>query len=94
MARAPVSKTGCWGFESLLACQFKPWHKKGVAIVWQSAFEFLVQVKGELKKVTWPSRKDTYASTLAVIFLVLAVGVFLWAVDSALSTTIRAILRG
>ncbi len=21
LGRAPVSKTGCWGFESLLACQ-------------------------------------------------------------------------
>jgi preprotein translocase subunit SecE len=56
--------------------------------------DFLALVKGELKNVTWPSRKDTYASTLAVIVLVLTVGVFLWAVDSALSTTIRQLLRG
>ena len=56
--------------------------------------DFLVLVRDEMKKVTWPSRKDTYASTLAVIVLVLAVGVFLWAVDSALSTAIRIILRG
>ncbi len=56
--------------------------------------DFLTLVKGEMKKVTWPSRKDTYASTLAVIVLVLAVGVFLWVVDSALSTAIRFLLRG
>jgi preprotein translocase subunit SecE len=56
--------------------------------------DFLTLVKGEMKKVTWPSRKDTYASTLAVIVLVLAVGVFLWAVDSALSFAIRFLLRG
>jgi preprotein translocase subunit SecE len=45
-----------------------------------------------LKKVTWPTRKDTYASTLVVIVLVLAVAVFLWAVDSVLSMLIRLIL--
>jgi preprotein translocase subunit SecE len=54
--------------------------------------EFLANVKGELKKVTWPTRKDTYASTLVVIVLVLAVAVFLWAVDSVLSMLIRLIL--
>lgn len=54
--------------------------------------EFLGNVKGELKKVTWPTRKDTYASTLAVIVLVVAVAVFLWVVDTALSRVIRLLL--
>lgn len=55
--------------------------------------EFLSNVKEELKKVTWPTKKDTYASTLAVIVLVLVVAVFLWLVDSGLSATIRLLLR-
>lgn len=55
--------------------------------------EFLTNVKGELSKVTWPTRKDTYASTAVVIVLVLAVAVFLWVVDSALSTLIRSLLN-
>ncbi|HKI51671.1 MAG TPA: preprotein translocase subunit SecE [Geothermobacteraceae bacterium] len=55
--------------------------------------EFLANVKSELKKVTWPTRKETYGSTIVVIVLVLAVAVFLWAVDSALSTVIRMLLR-
>ncbi len=54
--------------------------------------EFLANVKGELAKVTWPTRKDTYASTLVVIVLVMFVAVFLWLVDSALSASIRALL--
>jgi len=54
--------------------------------------EFLASAKSELGKVTWPSRKDTYASTLAVILLVLFSAVFLWVVDTALSTSIRAVL--
>ncbi len=56
------------------------------------ATEFFANVKGELKKVTWPSRKDTYASTIAVLVLVVVVAVFLWVVDSALSTMIRLLL--
>jgi preprotein translocase subunit SecE len=53
---------------------------------------FLANVKSELSKVTWPSRKDTYASTYVVIVLVLAIAVFLWLMDSALSTAIRYLL--
>ncbi len=55
--------------------------------------EFLQLVKAELQKVTWPTRKETYGSTMVVIVLVLLVAVFLWVVDSALSTTIKALLN-
>jgi preprotein translocase subunit SecE len=58
------------------------------------AVEFLGHVKVELLKVTWPSRKDAYGSTLAVIVLVLAVAVFLWGVDKVLSSAIGTLLRG
>ena len=54
--------------------------------------EFLQQVKGELQKVTWPTRKETYGSTVVVIVLVLIVAVFLWLVDSALSAMIKTLL--
>jgi len=55
--------------------------------------EFLQQVKAELQKVTWPTRKETYGSTTVVIVLVLMVAVFLWVVDSALSAMIQALLN-
>ncbi len=55
--------------------------------------EFLQQVKAELQKVTWPTRKETYGSTMVVIVLVLMVAVFLWVVDSALSTMIKTLLN-
>ncbi len=57
------------------------------------AGEFLGQVREELEKVTWPSRKETYGTTLVVIILVLLVGVYLWAVDTSLSTLIRSLLK-
>ena len=55
--------------------------------------EFFQQVKAELQKVTWPTRKETYGSTMVVIVLVLMVAVFLWIVDSALSTAIQTLLN-
>ena len=54
--------------------------------------EFLSNVKSELNKTTWPSKKDTYGSTVVVIVLVLAVAVFLWLVDSALSRLVKYLL--
>ena len=54
--------------------------------------EFLANVKSELKKVTWPTRKDTYASTMVVIMLVIISAVFLGGVDIVLSRLIRLIL--
>jgi preprotein translocase subunit SecE len=55
--------------------------------------EFLGDVKSELQKVTWPTKKETYGSTVVVIVLVLLVAVFLWVVDSALSMLIRTLLN-
>ena len=55
--------------------------------------EFIQQVKAELQKVTWPTRKETYGSTVVVIVLVLMVAVFLWVVDTGLSALIQTLLN-
>ena len=57
------------------------------------AVQFLREVKIELKKVTWPSRKQTLGSTVVVIVLVLIVSVFLGVVDVALSSLVRVVLQ-
>ena len=46
---------------------------------------FLADVSVELKKVTWPTQKETVAGTIAVIVLVGVIGLGLWLVDIALS---------
>ncbi len=56
------------------------------------ATEFLTNVKLELKKVTWPSKKDTYGSTVIVIALVLVCAVYFGVVDIILSRLIRLVL--
>jgi preprotein translocase subunit SecE len=58
-----------------------------------AALQFLREVKIELKKVTWPSRKQTIGSTAVVIVLVIIIALFLGIVDVGLSTLIRVVLQ-
>lgn len=55
--------------------------------------EFLNHVKAELKKVTWPTKKEAYASTTVVILLVLFITVFLGVVDWMLAGIVKMLLR-
>jgi preprotein translocase subunit SecE len=57
------------------------------------AIQFLREVKIELKKVTWPTRKQTMGSTLVVIVLVMIISLFLGLVDLGLSAVVRAVFR-
>lgn len=56
------------------------------------SMQFLREVKIELKKVTWPSRKETLASTGVVIVIVFIISAFLGLVDMGLSSLIRFVL--
>jgi preprotein translocase subunit SecE len=58
-----------------------------------SAVQFLREVKIELKKVTWPSRKQTIGSTAVVIVVIILISIFLGSVDIGLSSLIRAVLQ-
>jgi preprotein translocase subunit SecE len=54
--------------------------------------EFLEEAKIELKKVTFPTRKETMATSAAVLVLVVIMSIFLGLVDLGLSKAIEAIL--
>lgn len=58
----------------------------------QHAIEFFKESWRELKKVYWPSRKETYAATLVVIIVVLLISVYLAMVDLGLTKAIQAII--
>jgi preprotein translocase subunit SecE len=59
----------------------------------EAAKQFLREVKTELKKVTWPSRKDALSGTLVVLVAVFIIAIFLGIVDSALSNAIKELLK-
>ena len=54
--------------------------------------QFLREVKVELSKVTWPTRKDTIASTSVVLVIVILIAAFLGLVDLGLSKLMRLLL--
>ena len=55
--------------------------------------EFFDQSIVELKKVTWPTRKEAMTTSAAVLFLVLLMSLFLGLVDLGLTKIIEAILQ-
>ena len=54
--------------------------------------EFFKEAWQELKKVHWPSHKETYAATLVVIVVVVLISIFLAVVDLGLTKAIQAIV--
>ncbi len=52
---------------------------------WPKMGEFLVETEGELKKVSWPERKEYVSASFAVVVLVVFIVVYLYAVDVGLS---------
>jgi preprotein translocase subunit SecE len=58
----------------------------------ERAREFYEQARVELKKVTWPTRKETVNTGVAVLILVLVMSVFLGLVDLGLARLIEFIL--
>jgi len=61
--------------------------------IFTKAAQFLREVKVELKKVAWPSRKQTIGSTAVVIALVMLISLFLGVVDFGISSLIRIVLQ-
>ena len=54
--------------------------------------DFLQEVKEELGKVTWPTRKETIATAWVVVVIVLLISVYLAACDIVLAKLMRLIL--
>jgi len=57
-----------------------------------SPLEFLRQVRQEVSKVTWPSRKETGVTTAMVFAMVVLAAMFFFLVDQLLSTGVRFFL--
>ncbi|PYQ54833.1 MAG: preprotein translocase subunit SecE [Acidobacteria bacterium] len=53
---------------------------------------FFVEVKSELKKVTWPSRQEVYATTVVVILTTIFFGFYLYSLDLLLSQLFTKVL--
>jgi preprotein translocase subunit SecE len=61
---------------------------------WHTAVAFVSEAWQELKKVTWPNRKETVGTTIVVIILVILISGYLGLVDMGLSALVKRIMRG
>jgi len=52
---------------------------------WGRSRRFLSEVRNEMGRVTWPGRKEVYATTFVVILFSVAMGVYLWLCDLLLT---------
>ncbi|QGY40745.1 preprotein translocase subunit SecE [Pseudodesulfovibrio cashew] len=54
--------------------------------------EFFDESKVEMKKVVWPTRKETISTCVAVLVVSVVIAIYLGVVDLALSKIVEAIL--
>ena len=125
IGRAPVSKTGGCGFESLFSCHLwfigfaGPFCPEGLVcrriksksgasknrgiflclgkvgtlrMAKTNPGQFVREVRQELAKVTWPTRKETLVTTAMVFVMVMLVATFFFFVDQLLSVGVEFVL--
>ena len=55
-------------------------------------FEFIQEVRNEVSKVSWPSRKETWITTVMVLIMVFISAIFFLLADQVLSKGVALIL--
>ena len=54
-------------------------------------WQFVQGSRVELRKVVWPTRKETLQTTLVVFVAIVVMGIFFWLLDMALGAITRAL---
>jgi preprotein translocase subunit SecE len=57
-----------------------------------AAADFMIAAEGEIKKVSWSSRREITASTLIVIFVVVLMAIMLFVADMVLSYLFKEVV--
>ena len=66
--------------------------KKSKPGIFQRIGRWFREMKSELKKVVWPTPKQTVNNTVIVIVCVIVVGIFIWIFDALASGIIAALI--
>ena len=66
--------------------------KKSKPGIFERVGKWVREMKSELKKVQWPSRKQTINNTMIVIACVIVVGIFIWIFDFVATGAIQALI--
>ena len=65
----------------------------GILAWWHNSRNFLTEVRHEMKRVTWPSRKEVYATTVVVILTSTFFGLYLWGLDLVFTWAVNWVFR-
>jgi preprotein translocase subunit SecE len=66
---------------------------RGIRGWWENGRSFLTEVRNEMRRVTWPSRREVYATTVVVIITSAFFGLYLFTLDQLLNAAVTWIFR-
>jgi preprotein translocase subunit SecE len=66
---------------------------RGIKGWWDNSRLFLTEVRNEMRRVTWPSRKEVYATTIVVIITSAFFGIYLFSLDMLLNAAVNWIFK-
>jgi len=58
----------------------------GVGGWWGNTRSFITEVRSEMRRVTWPTRREVWATTVVVILVSTLFGIYLYTIDIILSS--------
>lgn len=61
--------------------------------MFKKVIQFFKEVKNELKKVTWPGRREVINSTIVVLIATAVITLFLYLVDVGLSRLVGMVIK-
>ena len=64
-----------------------------IKAIFTNFIKFIHDVRVELKKVHWPTRKEFVVFTGIVLMAVLVIGAFFWGLDNVFLTLLQLIIR-
>jgi preprotein translocase subunit SecE len=67
--------------------------KDSVTGWWGRSRRFLSEVRNEMSRVTWPNRREVYATTFVVILTSIFFGIYLYGIDLILNAIMAWIFR-
>jgi preprotein translocase subunit SecE len=65
----------------------------GIRGWWENSRLFLTEVRNETRRVTWPSRREVYATTFVVIVTSAFFGMYLWGLDLMFNRLVDWVFR-
>ena len=65
----------------------------GITTWWANSRSFFTEVRNEMKRVTWPSKREVYATTVVVIIFSAFFGLYLWGLDLAFNWFVNWVFK-